>query len=208
MKKLKTEQEKFWAGKFGNEYITRNENKLLVSSNLNLFSKILCNTFLPKSVIEYGANIGLNLIAIKQLLPDAKIDAVEINERAVKELKKNDWINVHHSSILDFHPPQQFDFVFTKVVLIHINPDKLNTVYDLLYSSSKRYIGIFEYYNPTPMTLSYRGNRQKLFKRDFASELMQKYNDLKLINYCFIYHKDSLFPQDDLTCFLLEKNKK
>ena len=63
---------------------------------------------------------------------------------------------------------------------------------------------ICEYYNPTPVTVPYRGASERLFKRDFAGELMDRF-DLALVDYGFVYHRDSHFPQDDLTWFLLEK---
>ena len=62
-----------------------------------------------------------------------------------------------------------------------------------------------EYYNPTPVEVTYRGNTGKLFKRDFAGELLDKYSDLELVDYGFIYHRDNCFPQDDITWFLMEK---
>ena len=54
------------------------------------------------------------------------------------------------------------------------------------------------------MTLDYRGNKDKLFKRDFAGELISKY-DLKLVDYGFNYHLDTYHTNDDSTWFLLEK---
>jgi spore coat polysaccharide biosynthesis protein SpsF len=95
-----------------------------------------------------------------------------------------------------------------KGVLIHINPDYLGKVYDLLYSIASRYICIAEYYNPKPVEVTYRGNEGKLFKRDFAGEMMDKFPDLKLIDYGFVYHRDYKFPQDDMTWFVLEKTGK
>jgi pseudaminic acid biosynthesis-associated methylase len=88
--------------------------------------------------------------------------------------------------------------------LIHINPDALNAVYENLYNLSKRYILICEYYNPTPVTVKYRGSDDRLFKCDFAGDLIEKYK-MKLLDYGFKYHRDSYFPQDDSTWFLLEK---
>ena len=99
----------------------------------------------------------------------------------------------------------KFDFVFTKGVLIHINPDSLLRVYESLYRVSKKYICLIEYYNPTPVEVPYRKHRNKLFKRDFAGELLEKYHDLNLESYGFIYHRDKHLPQDDLTWFLLKK---
>jgi len=74
-----------------------------------------------------------------------------------------------------------------------------------LYALSQRYILIAEYYNPVPVEVSYRGNSGKLFKRDFAGEMLDRYADLQLLDYGFGYHRDSQFPVDDITWFLLEK---
>ena len=64
---------------------------------------------------------------------------------------------------------------------------------------------VAEYYNPTPVSINYRGHTDKLFKRDFAGEIMDMYPNLKLVDYGFIYHRDDAFPQDDITWFLMEK---
>lgn len=61
-----------------------------------------------------------------------------------------------------------------------------------------------EYYNPAPTTITYRGNTDRLFKRDFAGELISGHG-LKLLDYGFVYHEDANFPQDDVTWFLMEK---
>ena len=63
---------------------------------------------------------------------------------------------------------------------------------------------VYEYYNPTPVSVEYRGHQDKLFKRDFAGELIDKFN-LKLIDYGFNYKRENYFPKDDATWFLLEK---
>jgi len=200
-----TEQEKFWEGQFGDEYINRNRKG--IASNLSFFSKVFSKTISVNSIIEFGANIGVNLAAIHELCPQAILAAVEINSLAVSELKKHLFISeIYHESILNFHAKNSYDLVFTKGVLIHINPEKLSNVYDLLYQSSRRYILIAEYYNPKPVEVLYRGHDGKLFKRDFAGELMDKYPDCELVDYGFVYHRDPIFPLDDLTWFLISKN--
>ena len=78
-------------------------------------------------------------------------------------------------------------------------------VYDLLHQLSKRYICVIEYYNPAPVEIPYRGHSGKLFKRDFAGELLDRFRDLRLLDYGFVYHRDNNYPLDDLTWFLLEK---
>jgi len=83
----------------------------------------------------------------------------------------------------------------------------LPRVYDLLHLASQRYICMVEYYNPSPVTIPYRGEANKLFKRDFAGEMLDRFSDLRLVDYGFSYHRDNNFPQDDLTWFLLEKSR-
>jgi pseudaminic acid biosynthesis-associated methylase len=115
-------------------------------------------------------------------------------------------VTIENKSILDYLPQSKFDFTLIKGVLIHINPDYLSKVYEILYQSSNRYICVVEYYNPTPVTVNYRGYQDRLFKRDFAGEMLDKFQDLYLIDYGFIYHRDPNFSQDDLTWFLMEKS--
>lgn len=206
----KTEQEKFWAGEFGDDYIERNsyENRSLIASNINLFSKVISRCSELKSVIEFGANIGLNLIAIKELLPSiTDIRAVEINQKAADMLESRGICQkIYRQSILDFVPEQEHDLVLIKGVCIHLNPEWLDSVYDTLYKSSSKYICVAEYYNPSPVTVQYRGNSERLYKRDFAGELMDRYPDLELVDYGFQYHRDRQFPMDDISWFLLKKN--
>lgn len=208
MAKFTTEQETFWSEEFGDEYTGRNAGNLLLASNTALFAKILAHTYGIKSVIEFGSNIGMNLLAIRNLLPDVELSAIEINKRAHKILKE--WGEVRHlyeESIIDFKPVHQWDFVLIKTVLIHINPEKLTTVYDNLYNSSRRYICVAEYYNPTPLTVTYRGQQDRLFKRDFAGEMLERFNDLRLIDYGFVYRHDPNYGSeyDDINWFLMEK---
>ena len=87
---FKTDQEFFWAGQFGDEYIPRNEaTPESLSGNLFFFSRIF-EKFrpLPQSVIEFGSNIGINLKAIRLLAPNSHIAAVEINSVAVQRLRQ------------------------------------------------------------------------------------------------------------------------
>ena len=84
--KYKTEQENFWNGKFGNEYIERNNSQEMLGAYLRIWSWILKHTDRVKSVIELGANVGFNIKALKMLLPKAAFSAVEINQQACKKL--------------------------------------------------------------------------------------------------------------------------
>lgn len=201
----KTEQEEFWAGEFGDEYISRNQGAQLLASNINFFTKSLSRASDIKSCIEFGANIGMNLKALQLMYPDAKFSAIEINKSACEALKAINLDSIFNQSLLEYEDSKTYDLTLIKGVLIHINPDELKAVYKKLYDSSNRYILVAEYYNPTPVAIPYRGHEDRLFKRDFAGEMMAMFDDLKLLDYGFAYHKDSVFPQDDISWFLLEK---
>jgi pseudaminic acid biosynthesis-associated methylase len=203
---FKTEQENFWAGTFGDDYIGRNQSDEYLASNINFFSKAFHQIGRPNSVIEFGANVGMNLRALKLLFPKVNLFGIEINKAAAKELAKAIGSDsVLNGSILEYIPAEQFDVSLIKGVLIHINPEMLSEIYTKLYESSQKYILICEYYNPTPVTVTYRGHSERLFKRDIAGEMLDKYADLKLVDYGFCYKRDPEFPQDDFTWFLLEK---
>jgi pseudaminic acid biosynthesis-associated methylase len=206
---FKTEQEEFWAGDFGNDYVDRNSNPNSIARRTAVFSEILSRTKDVNSVIEFGTNIGHNLIALRNLLPMCALSGIEINAKAIQTLKNISDIQIFEGSILGFSSKDlgQFDLTFTSGVLIHINPDKLQEVYSKLYDCSNKYILVKEYYNPKPVEVKYRGNSERLFKRDFAGEIMDLYPDLELVDYGFQYHRDNNFPMDDSTWFLLKKNR-
>lgn len=208
MKKYKNEQEIFWEGNFGDDYINRNSDfGNEVGSRTALFSKILSRTKNVSNILELGANIGLNIWAIKNLKLKCKFGAVEINKKAFEQLDSIPNVKTFKGSILDFGLKElgKYDMTFTAGVLIHINPNCLQQVYQRLYECSKTYICLIEYFNPTPVEINYRGFLGKLYKRDFAGEMLDKYSNLELLDYGFLYHRDNNFPEDDINWFLLEK---
>ncbi len=201
----KTGQEEFWAGDFGDDYIGRNCEAALLPARVARFSRMFAGAAPISSAMELGANIGLNLHALKVLFPDLRAAAVEINGKAAEELARSDWVDVHQASILEFQSDETYDFTYTSTVMIHIEPKSLPLVYQSLYDQSSRYIGIMEYYSPTPVEIAYRGHDDRLFKRDFAGEMLDKFPDLKLVDYGFEYHRDPVFSLGDINWFLLEK---
>lgn len=201
-----TPQEEFWAGAFGSEYIGRNDSDQLLASNLNFFTKALDQAGKISSCLELGANLGMNLKALQLLYPGIELKGVEINSDAASLLSGLiDEKNVYLGSIFDYPITSKVELSLIKGVLIHINPVMLNAVYEKLYQASKRFILVCEYYNPSPVAISYRGHADRLFKRDFAGEMLEKYSDLRLVDYGFAYRRDPAFPQDDITWFLMEK---
>lgn len=205
-KNFSTEQEKFWAGQFGEDYLQRNTKEELLAKNLWFFTNALKRVDEIESVIEFGPNIGANLLAIQNLFPNISLAGIEINHSAIDELKRNiPNCLIHSKSILEYEEIEKYDLVLIKGVLIHQDPSVLEKVYQKLFEASKKYILIAEYYDPNPVELDYRGNSGKLFKRDFAGEFLDIFPDCILVDYGFAYRNEKKAPQDDITWFLLEK---
>lgn len=202
---METEQSSFWEGQFGDDYIGRNQSPGLLASNLYLFGQVLgrCSPK-PASFLELGANIGMNYSALNLLSPECYFYGVEVNTLAFETLLSR-GAQGENCSIESFSPKEKFDFVFTKGVLIHLNPASLAETYKKIGSASKRFVMICEYFNPSPVEITYRGNRDKLFKRDFGGEFLDSNPDFKQISEGFASSR-ATFPQDDLTWQIFERH--
>lgn len=206
MSEYLTPQESFWAGDFGDDYRRRNVSEQLLAANLALFADVFRGQPAPVSAIELGANIGMNLRALKLIFPAAQLSAVEINAAAAKELGSViDPTEVYHQSILNWSPTRKWDLVLVKGLLIHLNPEHLAAVYRTMAAASCKFVLICEYYNPTPIQVEYRGHKDRLFKRDWCSDFLDVAPEFALLDYGFVYRKDPAFPQDDVTWFLLRR---
>lgn len=197
---MKTDQEKAWAGNFGDAYNIRSPGN--EEANRVMFRSIFPKP--PQSIIEFGAGTGANLRALRHLIPSAELAAIEVNESAAKQIQSTiPTADVFNTSVLNWEPERTWELAFTKGLLIHIPPEYLEKVYEKLYRASRDLILIAEYYNPTPVTVLYRGESAMLWKRDFAGEMMDRFN-LALVDYGFVYHRDP-YSQDDITWVLLQK---
>ncbi|WP_421791068.1 pseudaminic acid biosynthesis-associated methylase [Hyphobacterium sp.] len=203
----KTEQEAFWAGQFGDEYRERCALKPeLVAARTACMARMLRKAAPVGSAFEVGCNIGLNLVALKNVSPATELDAIEINAESAKAANALGIAKVEAASVLEYEPARTYDLTMICGVLIHLNPEVLPQVYDVLFNASNRHILLFEYYNPTPVEVNYRGHEGRLFKRDWAGEMLDRFKgQLELKDYGFFYHRDPISWSDDGTWFLLEK---
>ena len=205
-----TDQEAFWAGEFGDSYTERNKGLSQHTSNVFFWSKIIERTGFIRSCLEMGCNRGMNLDAIRQLLPSCSTTGIEINRTAAEESASNGH-NVVIGSVLDDSlqaklQTHKSQLTISCGVLIHINPECLSQAYKFLFDYSEEYILISEYYSPRPEEIVYRGHSDKLFKRDFAGEFLDAYKeDIKLVDYGFCWDRDPVAPKDNLNWFLFRK---
>jgi pseudaminic acid biosynthesis-associated methylase len=209
-----SEATNFWRSGFGDDYISRNSSTELLRNKEWMFRRGLekMQFSAPTRVIEFGANIGLNILALSRIDTFAmcEFSAVEVNAVACEQLRQLKGVNVYETSMLQ---PVERDWgdgyclSMSVGLLIHVPPSDLPAAYSALYDSSKRYIFVAEYHNPTPVEVVYRGHTGKLWKRDFAAEMLDRYPDLKVADYGFRWSRDPHAPQDDLFWALLSKGQ-
>jgi spore coat polysaccharide biosynthesis protein SpsF len=159
----------------------------------------------PKSVFEIGANVGMNLDAIRLLCPEVNTHGIDVNMGAADVATKKGH-HVASTPIEEFSATERHELVLSKGVLIHLNPDSLKSAYHLLGNLSSRYVLIAEYFSPKPVALEYRGHENRLFKRDFADEFLKASPNFELRDFGFLSSMGP-FPQDNINWYLLERRR-
>ena len=203
-------QEEFWAKDLettyieSNPYLEEDQAKLAEKAWATMLREI--DTTKLRSFLECGSNIGRNIQTLSRVLPNASANIIEINPIALETCKSNNLIELEYlGSIKNASFPKKFDLVFTCGVLIHINPDDLLQTVSKMFELSNQYVIVAEYFNRTPISISYRGEVDKLFKRDWGKFVLENF-PAKLIDYGFLWgheYDDSGF--DDITYWVFQR---
>lgn len=200
-----------WRGEFGDAYLGRNEaDEAMIAARTAMWTRILrpLADHPPRSILEVGANIGLNLRALAGLTT-ARLIALEPNSRARRRLVDDGVVSADHAhdGAADHIPLDDgaVDMAFTSGVLIHIAPDDLHDSCAEIHRVSGRYIACAEYFADTPQETRYRGREGLLFKRDFGEFWMDRFADLRLVDYGFFWRRAT--GLDNLTWWLFTKDR-
>ena len=189
-----------WRGEFGKSYIERNGDKT-IQSRAAMWRRIL-RDIMPDTILEVGANIGLNIRAL-QKVTEARLLAVEPNNAARRILKTVTDGAYDGTADKLWLADGTMNLVATCGVLIHIHPDGLAAACAEMYRVSNRYIVCIEYFSDKPEEIEYWGRSGMLWKRDFGSFWMEQHPDLKLLDYGFFWRRATCL--DNLTWWLWEK---
>lgn len=160
----------------------------------------------PESVIEVGANVGLNLRALRSLLPRAKLYAIEPNQKAAYRLINDqvaDEVRAMGAEGMAELGTGFIDLAFTMGVLIHIPPERLIVSCRQIHRVAKRWILCAEYFSQKPREIEYRWQTGRLWARDFGSFWLENFPDLKVVDYGFAWKP--VTGLDDVTWWLFEK---
>ena len=181
-KAVDTKQAKFWKGKFSKGYVDRNllsveglnERMRSYFSESEPYSKMIQASLkgVPKnaSILEVGCNVG-NILTVLQSLGYKNLRGIELNPDVVKAANTlRPALNIKAGNILDILAADgAYDLVYTAGVLIHIAPENIDQALSEIIRVSKKYIWGYEYWSSTYEEIPYRGNRNVLWKTDFAA---------------------------------------
>lgn len=195
--------EELWATEFGNSYTQRNTDKT-APARLELWKMLLPRGC--ESILEVGANTGLNLEAIEQLTA-AELYACEPNDLARETLRQKGLLPDNNLT-RDYADKLNFqdgiaDLVFTSGVLIHIPADKLIPSMTEIHRCSRRWIICGEYFAPQEEMIPYRGHDNTLWRRDYGSLFLDNFNDLRCHSCLFAWKR--MTGLDNMTFWLFEK---
>ena len=201
-------QEKFWKETYASEYISRNKNFDL-DSGIKAWAQMTKNLGPIDSVLECGCNIGRNINILNHLLPNAQKSVIEISPEAFSLVTKTyELSSSQNCSILESNMPlKNFDLVFTTGVLIHIAPENLLPNLEKIYNYSKKYILFCEMFSRVPRTVTYKGENDLLFTRDYGRFFAENF-PCRVVDYGFLwgYYFDSA-GFDDGNFWVFEKTE-
>ena len=199
-----------WRGQFGDDYIGRNEtDPSQLAARKKMWERVLApieSRRQPGSILEVGANIGLNLRALSDVT-SAALYGLEPNATALQRMV--DDAVVPQARALEGSAQAipladgAVEMAFTCGVMIHIHPDDLAAACQEMSRVTTRYIACIEYFDAAPRSIEYRNRDDLLFKRDFGAFWLEQEPSLKLLDYGFFWRPATSL--DNLTWWLFEK---
>jgi pseudaminic acid biosynthesis-associated methylase len=205
-----------WRGDFGDAYAERSPaTSEEVERRVLLWRRVFASIDFedrPLSFLDVGAGMGANIGAIEAIyrraatVPD--IWAIEPNQKAraslIRSYKFGEGRLMDGTAAKIDLPDGAVDLVYTYGVLIHIGDSDLGASMNEIYRCSKRWIFCAEYFNPDPVSIAYRGEHHALFKRDYGSLWLDKFN-LNVCGYGFEWKR--MTGLDNVTWWLFQKVK-
>lgn len=196
-----TRLEQLWSGEFGDAYVERNR---MAGNVRELFWQTVLNELDVRTLLEVGCNVGANLRWIAALRPPQQVFGVDINLKALGELRRN------YPDINSLWSPGRelpfrdswFDLVFTMGVLIHQPETTLPLVMAEIVRCSRRYVLCGEYFSEKTIEVPYRGQSGALFKRNYGNLYNELFPELHLIREGFLSRD---LGWDDVTYWIFEK---
>ena len=157
----------FWQKDFGDEYTKRNQPNW--RERVPLLTHIIEQTG-STTFLDVGTNMGWNLHALRQINAEFEMSGIDVNQKAL-EAAQIAGFDVHVGSadqVVEIFGESVAELVITSGVLIHIAPEDLKKAMTAIRDASKQYLLAIEYASDEEQEIDYRGNKGKLWKRNFG----------------------------------------
>jgi len=193
-------EEKFWSGKFGNEYTDRNNMNLdkFYKEKWGITRSEINRKYIGEfdTLLEVGCNRGLQL---EMLEGKGDLYGVDINSFAIEKATVPATIIRSSATNLPFDD-NFFDVVMTNGLLIHIGNRNIKKVMSEILRVSKSIIMGWEYFGTE--AVDYRGEGTYLWQRDWMNEWANiggiKHSEFELF-------ADKEFPMEKTMAYRLYK---
>lgn len=155
------------------------------TSRIPLWGMFLKHLKDVETVCEFGCNIAANLKAIHYISPKLQLAGIEINPHACEIATQAKCADIVCDSIISADLKKKFDLVFSRGVLIHINPDEVAAVMKNMVRHANKYVLIYEHHSPTPIQPKSYANKVKgaqkgegyQFWRDYCGDFQALFPD-------------------------------
>jgi spore coat polysaccharide biosynthesis protein SpsF len=160
-----------------NEYTDENEG--LVQDELAKFIYHLTLGLGAKTVLEAGCNVGNNLCGFP---PSFNVYGIDMNKKALRKAReKYPTFHFDEGSIINMpYKDSQFDLVFTRGVLIHVNQNDMPNAIKEILRVSKKWIINIEYFGEDGKMIKWKRGDNLLWYRDMSK--WWKSNDVEIIS--------------------------
>jgi len=170
-----------WKGEFGRAYTERN---VLDRRTREPAFRAMLGELDLRRVLEVGCNRGHNLATLAEGLRIPEVCGIEPGEHALslaRHASPRAFVLPGRAEALPFRDAC-FDLVFTCGVLIHVPPAGLDAALAEILRCSRRYVLAIEYFAAAEESIVYRGERELLWKRDYAAEYRQREPTLRIVS--------------------------
>ncbi len=175
---MSSEHENMWTGIRGDAYTKQTiANPELYVNAVDRLELALPYCDAPiRTVLEIGAGSGSHAIAVRALIPDAKVAVTEINPAALEYLRT--WFDdVYDQSIVETAPPGTYDLVIAAGLLSGVEPGDLDRAYANVYAAVGRYLVLCDYYagpdDEEEPIIPWYGTT--LYRRDYPGDLVARF---------------------------------
>ena len=160
------EQERDWAGPFGDAYTQR--CRVEWQNRVAFWQRMLSLTQ-ARSALEVGCNSGWNMRCLREADPSIAMVGADVNAAALTEAR-NEGLEVIAMTAGEVGDkfPDTFDLVFTAGVLIHIPPESLTAAMLSIVRASTKHVLCVEYESDAEEEVTYRGHANRLWRRPYG----------------------------------------